>query len=69
MALLVYWIFMDAAIEKLAGAHAMSITLMARILCLIEESGASQMEAFSALNAAKDLLPSLGISHMPPSAD
>jgi hypothetical protein len=55
----------DAALEKFVQSPNMSILLTARILFMIQDSGASQMEAFCALDAVKALLPSAGISHVP----
>jgi hypothetical protein len=60
---------MDAALERFAQSPNMSVLLTAKILFLIQDSGASQMEAFSALNAVKALLPSAGGSHIPVSDD
>jgi len=54
--------------ERLASSPNMSIILMARILFMIQDSGASRMEAFCALNAVKALLSSIDASHVPSDA-
>ncbi len=46
-----------------------SIILTSRILALIQESGATQMEALCALGAASQLLPVLGASLATPRSE
>jgi hypothetical protein len=55
----------DPLLEKLLHSGDMSILLVARILDLINSSGATQLEIFSALGAVRELVPSLPISLVP----
>ena len=47
----------------------LSMILATKILALIHESGASQSEAFGALGAARELLPTLPDISLIPNAD
>lgn len=52
----------DPALDRLGRSGNMSIILTARILVLLQDSGASQVEAHSALNACTALFSSMGAS-------
>lgn len=52
-------------LSALANNH-MSVLLVAKIILLIQQSGATQVEGFGALAAARELLPTIGLSHITP---
>jgi hypothetical protein len=52
----------DPAIARLVRSGNMAVLLAAKILAMIEDSGASQVEVFSALGAVRELVPALPIS-------
>jgi hypothetical protein len=47
------------------GAEVLAVVLTTRILDILRESGATAMESYSALNAAKALVPALLQTHAP----
>jgi hypothetical protein len=51
--------------ESAPLAENLSVILTHKFLGMIRESGASQMEAYAALNAAKALVSCIGSSHVP----
>lgn len=58
----------DPALERYADN--MSMVLGARILAMLEDSGASQLEAHKALQVADALIPTLSkMSYVPPTPD
>ena len=52
----------DPALDRLVRSGNMSVLLTAKILALIEDSGATQVEILSAIGAVRQLIPSLPIS-------
>jgi hypothetical protein len=52
----------DPALDRLVRSGNISVILAAKILALIQDSGASQVEILSALGAVRELLPALHIS-------
>jgi hypothetical protein len=50
----------DPALEKLVTSGSMSLLLAARIISLIQESGASQIEAAAAFKIVDALLATMG---------
>jgi hypothetical protein len=55
----------DPKSEGAADETPMSIVLTNRIIAAVLASGASQLEAFAALGAVRELLPSLAVSLVP----